>query len=147
MAYFEIQVEPDGTDSASLIDSDQWMIDSEQHLDIFIWNEADVPVDVTLVVAHSDLFWVLDPQDYGGTHQTPVYKGLTITNGDPLGSFVHIEKLQSNSVYPLRLTNPTPGAARLWLDADSCSLSTSGHGTNVFNGQRVYVMGHTPERF
>lgn len=145
MAYFEVDVLGGGNtrvDLAALIDSDQFMIPVSGTRDMFIWNGTDTPVNIYLLVGHSDLVFVKDPDHYEDIQGERNVRDVRTDNSLPLGGRINIDGLAPGEYFPFRVANPSGSAARLWLDADSCTMSTAGHGTNIFNGQRVYVLGH-----
>ena len=145
MAYWEIDFTPDGTNSAVLIDSDQWSIEPLNHIDVLLWNKADCPVDIQLRTFNNNMDFFIGQDEYSVEHERINQRGITINNTDPLGARFEITHLAPRSVYPLRITNTaSTGSAVRWLDADNCDLSVRGHTTNTFNGERVYVVGHSP---
>ena len=143
MAYFEVDVLGGGNtrlDNAGLIDSDNWMIPAGTSIDMIIWNTTDTPVSVTLRASADQMLFRKDPDHYEDAQSESHYRSVTTTTST-LGDFIDVDHLGPGSVFPFVLANGT-GSAQRWLDVDSCTMHTSGHGTNIFNGQRVYVMGH-----
>ena len=154
MAYFEIDVIGGGNtrlDTAVLLDSDNFTIPREAGgvtgtLDVFVWNASDTPVDVYLLTGNVDLEIVKDPDHYEDAQSESNVRSVTRGRITGDNAFVDIRGLAPGEYYPFRITNPLPNGDRPWLDANSCTMSTSGHGTNIFNGQRVHVFGHhTPD--
>ena len=143
MAYWEINFTPDGTNDAVLIDSDQWSIPVDNHLDILLWNKADCPVDIELRAFNNNMLFSIGQDEYSVEHERINERGVTINNNVPLGNTFEIAHLAPRSVYPLRITNLNT-TAQTWLDADNCQMRVRGHTTNTFNGERVYVCGHSP---
>ena len=145
MAYFEIDLTPDGINNATIVGTaTEWIVDSETHLDLIIWNEAETLVDVQLLGGHTDLDWVLHPTIYEDEHDEPKWRRYAIDNSNALGPFLNIYALQPGAIFPIRLTNPLPNGNRNWIDTGGCDMQVRGHGTNIFNGGRVYVAGHSP---
>ena len=148
MAYFEVFVEPDGTDNAVLIDSDNWMIPPTpaggggRPLDMFVWNGSDTPVDVYLLASHQDLVFVKDPDHYSDAQTEEQYRSIVTRSGSGFPDSISINGLGPGSFFPFRIANSSVSATYSWLDANSCTMSTAGHGSNIFNGQRIYVIGH-----
>ena len=145
MAYFEIDVLGGGNtriDSATLLDSDRYMIPVSGTLDMLVWNASETPVDVYLLVGHPNLVFVKDPDHYEDIQAARHVRSIVTDNSLPLGGRIDIDGLAPGEYFPFRVANPSGSATRPWLDANSCVMNTSGHGTNIFNGQRVYVIGH-----
>ena len=143
MAYWEIDFTPDGVNNAVLIDSDNWSIPNDAHLDILLWNKSDAPVDILLRALNNNMFFSIGQDEYEVEHERINQRNVEFNNNDPLGNTFEITHLAPRSVYPLRITNLT-GSATTWLDADNCSMVLRGHTTNLYNGERVYVCGHSP---
>ena len=143
MAYFEIDFTPDGVNNASLVDSDNWSIPNDAHLDILLWNKSDAPADVFLRALNNQMFFSIGQTEYVVEHERINQRNVVFNNNDPLGNTFEITHLAPRSVYPLRITNLT-GSAATWLDADSCTMEVRGHATNLYNQQRIYVVGHSP---
>ena len=144
MAYFQIDFTADGTNTATLIDSDQWSIPADEHLDILLWNKADVPVDILLRQFNNNMLYSIGQDEYTVEHDRINQRDVDIQNNVALGNTFQITHLAPRSVYPLRVTNLNSTAQR-WLDADNCQLSVRGHVTNLYNGERVYIIGHSPQ--
>ena len=143
MAYWEIDFTPDGTNNAVLVDSDDWSVANDAHLDLLLWNKADCPVDIQLRVLNNNILFSIGQDEYRVEHDRINQRDVIINNNEPLGNTFEITHLAPRSVYPLRITNLT-GSAVTWLDAENCNMVIRGHTTNLYNGQRVYVCGHSP---
>ena len=86
MAYFEIDLTPDGTNNATLVGNDnEWTLDSETHIDVIIWNEAETPVDVYLLGGSTSLDWVLNPDQYADEHREVKWQDFSIDNNFAAG--------------------------------------------------------------
>ena len=146
MAYFEIDFTPDGVNSAALVDSDNLRVAGDDHLDILLWNKSDAPVDVYLSTDTESMLFSVGQDEYVVEHERINQRNVIINNGpNPLGvNTFEITHLAPRSVYPLRVTNVKPGSTVNWLDSSSCTMSVRGHTTNLYNGERVYVIGHSP---
>ena len=145
MAYFEIDVIGGGNtrlDNAVLLDSDRYMIPVGGTRDMLLWNASETPVNVYLLVGHPDLVFVKDPDHYEDIQGSRNVRDVRTDNSLPLGGRIFIDGLAPGEYFPFRVANPSGSATRIWLDSNSCTMHTAGHGTNIFNGQRVYVLGH-----
>ena len=153
MARFEINILADGTDNAGFLESDavvegEWNVDSDEHLEVMVWNNSNVRVDVHLETGHRDILIVTDPDHYEEAHREVNWRSFTIDNNPPniagVGCTVTIDGLEPGQIFPCRFSNPNGTQAHPWLDASDCTMQSSGHGTNVHNGDIVYVAGHSP---
>ena len=135
MAYFVLGG-TDGTDAGLSGSDNTHTVPATSHIDVIVWNHSDTTVDVHLEFAatQTESAWVLSAVEHQAIHELNQYRDVAIN-----ANTVEIRQLQAKAAFPLRLTN-TGSTAVNWLDVSACSVFESGHGTRVFNGQRVYVI-------
>ena len=142
MAHFVVDVLSDGTDNATLTGADtDYSVPALHHVDVLIWNQTSTPVDVTLTTSHADLLFFNEVDQHLETKLLNQYRSETVNNGTALDvSFFTVNGLAPHSIHPVRITNSNNTTARDWLDEASCTMQTAGHGTNVHNGEFVWVI-------
>ena len=147
MAYFEVDVTPDGTNNAGLTGSDtDFSLAATSAREILIWNQTEAPVDVELVTTHGNVRFeersTALPDAYERLYERNQYRSYEIDNNvsGVNASFYRITGLQPHGTHVLRVENITT-PARDWLDEGSSTMQIRGHSKgNIFNGQRVYVI-------
>lgn len=145
MAYFEI-FESGGINDALAVGSDSEItIPAGERVDILVYNQSQTSVTVYLVTDTDDLDWSDGAVDHEPTRLRSEYRSVEIDNSTGLGAnFLTINRLAPGATYICRLTNVHGTNTYNWLDLDSCRMQDQGHGTNVHDGQFVYVFGGNP---
>lgn len=131
-----------GTDNALSGADNDYTIDSDTFTDVLVFNNSDTSVYLTLTTGHADLVWSDEVPEHQRARVDNQHRGHRVD-----GRALHIDALEASSVFIARVTNGGDTNGRPWLDKSACTLYEQGHGTNIFNGQRVYVIPYNSTSF